>query len=174
MENAASDFFGGLRKGLTENINVAIVGRIEKFEAKTMKADVAPLYPGYPLLIELPVLSFNGGGFAIRPIYKRGDLVLVVFTDKDMDNLIMDGKLQNLNSTRAHALEDGVVVGGLNAFSKPLDVSGASDSLVISGHGAKVELKTNGQIELEGKKVRIKGDLEVDTINGQPYPPIGD
>lgn len=178
MENT-SLFFENLKNGMGKGINVAILGKIDKFDAKKMKADVVPLFPDYPMLIELPVMLFNGGGFNIRPVYKKGDLVVVLFFDKDIDNSIMSGNSKPLNSTRTHALEDGIVIGGVNSFNNTVEIKAKDDSLAIGSDETVIEIGKDStikvkakEITMEAKDVNVKGNLNVQTINNGPYPPL--
>lgn len=161
--DSANDFFSNLVGGMSNQINGAMVGRIERFNASEMKADILPLIKDSDgsqlgLLIEVPVSMLRAGGFVIRPPYKKGDIVLVVFVDRDMDNFLLSGKPSMPNSTRKHSLDDAVVVGSVLPFTQALP-SGHADDLVIGtdDFSSKIVMQANGNIVIDGRNVTIKG-----------------
>ena len=85
--DSAHEFFNGLKGNLSEQTNSAMVGRIERFDASKMKADVLPLIRSKSganpsMLVGVPVSMLRAGGFVIRPPYKKGDIVLVLSSNK--------------------------------------------------------------------------------------------
>ena len=95
MSNAVK-FFDGLIGETLEGIHTCMLAKINKFDHKKMKAEVVPLHKRrlvdgrtkeYPLLLEVPVAFFYANGFFIRPPYKKGDLVVVIFAESEIDKL---------------------------------------------------------------------------------------
>lgn len=161
--DSANEFFGGLVSGISEQINGAMVGRIERFNASEMKADVLPLINNTDgsqpsLLIEVPVTMLRAGGFVIRPPYQKGDIVLIVFVDRGMDNFLLSGKSSMPSGTRKHSLDDAVIVGSVLPFTQALP-SGYADDLVIGTEdfNSKIVMQRNGNIIIDGKSITIKG-----------------
>ncbi len=107
MQDSPMDFFNKLSGNLVNGINSCMLGRIETFDASKMKANVVPLVKNKdgnkPMLIEVPVSFIKAGPFLIRPPYKKGDIVLVVFADEDIDNVLLSGNISEPNSTRKHS-----------------------------------------------------------------------
>lgn len=161
--DSAHKFFNSLKGNLSEQTNSAMVGRIERFDASKMKADVLPLIRSKngakpSMLIGVPVSMLRAGGFVIRPPYKKGDIVLVVFVDRDMDNFMLSGRQSTPETNRTHSLDDAVVVGSVMPFTESLP-SGHSNDLVIGteNFSSKIVMQPDGNIVIDGKSVTIKG-----------------
>lgn len=164
--NSANDYFNKLINNIKSDINSCLIGRIEKFSGSNMKADVLPLHEDKSsMLINLPVASLNAGGFIIKPPYQKGDLVLVVFADSDIDNILYSGNVSNATSVEKHALKDGIVVGGILPFTKSIPNINSND-LVIgkSDLSGNIIFKSNGSIEIKSNRgVTIKGSSRTES-----------
>lgn len=172
------EFMNNLAGNITGGINNCMMGKIEKFDGKTMKADVTPLVrvrnkagelEDVSMLIEVPVSFVKAGPFVIRPPYKPGDIVLVVFADSDIENVLLSGDTSNPNSTRKHSLDDAIVVGGIMPFTTTLP-SEHLDDLVIAKNdfSTKIVLKENGEIIIQGGKVYLGNENAIEGV------PLGD
>ena len=88
-----------------------------------MTVDVLPLtrYPDEdsfqtkPQVLSVPVGAILGGGFAYRPVYKAGDIGVVLYLDRDSDATIAGGQEADPNTERLHSGDDAV----LSAASAP-------------------------------------------------------
>lgn len=177
--DVANDFFNTLKGSLSEQTNSAMVGRIERFNASKMKADVLPLIRSSDgadpsMLIGVPVSMVRAGGFIIRPPYKKGDIVLVVFVDRDMENFLLSGKQSTPSTGRTHSLDDAVVIGSVIPFNQSLTGENTNDLLIAKEDmTSKIILKEDGDLVIEfDKDIKIKGkniDIAADSqvsING--------
>lgn len=174
----AMSFFEKIMGNVTDGVNSCILGRIEKFNASTMKADISPLVKvrfkdgtleDQSLLIDVPVSFLKAGPFVIRPPYKVGDMVVVVFADRDIENTLISGAKSEPNSLRQHSLDDAIVVGSLMPFN--ITLPGAhSDDLIIAkdDFSSKVVLKENGDIIIQGNNVFLGSDSALEGV------PLGD
>jgi len=61
-----------------KDIQLGCIAKVKKFDKAKMRADVQPLLKStndlgdevdYPVLADIPVLYYYGGGFYIRPVY---------------------------------------------------------------------------------------------------------
>lgn len=162
------NFFYKLSNGIINGINNCMLGKIDNFNSKTMKADIMPLVKkryengeveNVSLLIEVPVSAMKAGPFVIRPPYRKGDIVLVVFADSDIENALLSGDVSKPNSTRKHSLDDAIVVGGVMPFTNTLPEEHSKD-LIIGNEdfSTKIVLKEAGGILFESdKEITIKG-----------------
>ncbi len=77
---------------------------------------VQPLVIDYPVLVDVPVFYFSGGGaYLVMPI-QAGDTCLVLFNDRDLDPWVTFGASPALpNSTRMHSLADGLALVGFRS-----------------------------------------------------------
>ncbi len=152
-QDSPMKFFEKLNEGLTGNLNCCILGKINTFDGVKMKASIIPLVrkkdTERPMLIEVPVSFLNAGGFIIKPTYKKGDIVAVIFADEDIDNVLLSGNISSANSKRTHSLDDAIVIGSIMPFTKNMP-SEYSNDLIISkdNFSSKIILKQNGAIEI--------------------------
>lgn len=168
MDNAM-EFMNGLSSNIIGGIHSCMLGKIDKFDGKKMKADIIPLVrdvdkagekEDIELLIEVPVSLVKAGPFVIRPPYKEGDIVLVVFADNDIDNVLLSGDVSDPNSTREHSLDDAIVVGGVMPFTTELPGEHLDDLIIAKDDfSTKIALKHNGDIEVEASgRVNVKSE----------------
>ena len=109
-----------------------------------------------PLLIEVPVSFIKAGPFVIRPPYKKGDIVLVVFADEDIDNVLLSGSVSEPNSTRKHSLDDAIIVGGIMPFTQTLPNEHIEDLVIAKDDfTTKIVVKEDGEIIIQGGKVYL-------------------
>ena len=173
MQDSPMDFFNKLSGNLVNGINSCMLGRIETFDASKMKANVVPLVKNKgnnkPLLIEVPVSFLKAGPFVIRPPYKKGDIVLVVFADEDIDNVLLSGNVSEPNSTRKHSLDDAIVVGGIMPFTTTLPNEHIEDLIIAKDDfTTKIVIKEDGEIIIQGGKVYLGSEDAEEGI------PLGD
>lgn len=160
MQDSPMDFFNKLSGNLVNGINSCMLGRIETFDASKMKANVIPLVKNKdgdkPMLIEVPVSFIKAGPFLIRPPYKKGDIVLVVFADEDIDNVLLSGNISEPNSTRKHSLDDAIIVGGIMPFTQTLPDEHIEDLVIAKDDfTTKIVVKEDGEIIIQGGKVYL-------------------
>lgn len=169
MQDSPSQFFNMLSGNLTGQINSCMLGKIEKFDPTTMKAQVVPLIKDKPMLIEVPVSFMRAGPFIIRPPYKKGDMVLIVFADADIDNILLTGDVSEPNTNRSHSMDDAIVVGGIMPFTANLPGEHADDLVIAkSDLTVKIVLTQDGNIIIQGGKVFLGSDTAAEGI------PLGD
>lgn len=101
-------------------IKQGCIGKIDKFDAELMRADVELLGKSVndldeevdlPLLPDIPVSFINAGGFMIRPEYQKGDLVWIVFATHDIEDMLDEQK--KALSKKKNGLENACVIGGV-------------------------------------------------------------
>ena len=173
MQDSPMAFFNKLSGSLVNEINSCMLGRIETFDASKMKANVVLLVKNKdgnkPMLIEVPVSFIKAGPFFIRPPYKKGDIVLVVFADEDIDNVLLSGDISEPNSTRKHSLDDAIVVGGIMPFTQALPNEHIEDLVIAKDDfTTKIVVKEDGEIIIQGGKVYLGSEDAKEGI------PLGD
>ena len=67
-------------------------------------------YTNLPLLVDVPVIFPQSSSFSIQFPLKKGDEVLVVFSDLAIDNFWKKGSIQNPVEYRRHDLSDGIAI----------------------------------------------------------------
>ncbi len=151
-----------------DNLHTAIPARVESFDPQTMRASVTLLRkrrvsPGsdpepIPPILEVPVQFIKGGDFVVRPPVRKGDTVLVVFSERALDYLLVDGNPQDPRFKRRHALDDAIAVPGLlNQSEAKLPSEHAEDMLVYHRKtGSKLVMKQSGDLFLEVGQHRLE------------------
>ncbi|WP_132995846.1 Gp138 family membrane-puncturing spike protein [Sporanaerobacter acetigenes] len=163
MQDSPMEFFNKLSENMLNRINKCMLGKIETFNPTTMKASVIPLVrdkdENKPILIEVPVSFMKAGSFLIRPPYKAGDIVLVVFADEDIDNVLLSGNISDPNSTRKHSLDDAIIVGGIMPFTTTLPSEHRNDLVIAKDDfTAKIVITEDGGILIKSDKgITISG-----------------
>lgn len=128
--------------------NCVKIGRIESFDGAKKTAQIQLLFkrilPGrvvsYPLLVDCPVFTLQGGGGAIQLPIQKGDTALVLFADRDIDAWFQNGAEAAPATARVHDLSDGIALVGLNAENSDLSAYPANEAR-MSLAGARFALK---------------------------------
>lgn len=174
----AMEFMKNLKGNITGGINNCMMAKIEKFDGTTMRADVIPLVrmknkdgklEDVSMLIEVPVSFLKAGPFLIRPPYKSGDIVIVIFADNDIENVLLSGDTSNPNSTRKHSLDDAIIVGSIMPFTTTLPGEHLDDLIIANkDFTTKIVLKENGEVIIQGGNVFLGNESATEGI------PLGD
>jgi len=149
-------------------------GRVETYEKSTQKATIQPLfsisYKGnptidydLPIVTEVPVRkdSGNDGEAFIHLPTKPGDLGMLVFADRALDNYLSavpdnNNKIQpkRPEKTRFHDLTDGWFVPGILPFSKALNIIN-NDDIIIRNGSTRIDIGNNGKIAFRSQSDEI-------------------
>lgn len=160
MSNHAAGLFNKIIEGIGNDINVVMIGEIINYDSATNMAEVVPLHivPNqnveYSPLINVPVGFFNIGGFSIKVQPSKGDKLLILFCDYDIENLLINGTKQT-KTTRTHALNDAIVVPlSINFLN---NVSNITQDLTIAkdGTSAYVKITNSGDIVLNATNIKL-------------------
>ncbi len=170
-------------------LRVSLPGRIERFDAATQLADVAPLLQEFsideedndqietlPVVTGVPVQFIGGGGFAETFPVAAGDPCLLVFSDRSLDEWISRGGVVDPVDVRRHDLSDAVAL--LGARAKPGALSEFDASRAVFGNngpriacdGSIVHVgvthgQAAGQAMIRGNAYRASEDSFFDTID---------
>lgn len=165
-----------LERGLAQNIenvlrdaNTAIPGFIESYDPETRTAEVSISFVQYnegddgsenedawPKLPDVPVLFPGGGDFHMSWPLANGDPVLIVFCQRDIIRwFATDGK-------EPHADMLGETMGANGAICIPrlyparsTSKPASKDDALLEFKGAKFILKANGDVVIDGPRLRI-------------------
>lgn len=163
----AVKFFDGMLGEMTQGIHTCMLGKINKFDSKTMRAEVILLHKRqlsagqaveYPLILDAPVAFFHANGFFISPPYKKGDTVVVIFAESDIDKILASGEKENPNSGRRHALEDAIVIGGWQKQGDALPTDGESLVIGHKSNSAHIKITQSGNVYIKAGNVYLGGE----------------
>lgn len=119
-------------------------------------------------IYNIPFTGFNNEDFVLLPPYKVGDKVTVLFSHRDIDNILEnDGSEQdgsNFNKS------DAVIIGGLNLFDNPIDQEDVKEGDILF---KKRDNSLKIRIEHETNDISIETDGNIYLGNkdeSQPMP----
>lgn len=145
------DLLNEWKRKLMIDFNCHAIGSIVSFNSEQQTAKVAINYcktafqitPGtnvpsvlpdikYPQL-NVPVVILSGGTASLTFPIAAGDQCLVLFNDRDTDNWFKGQTSGPVNSTRLHALADGIAIVGLRQFTKPISTYSSTHAVLQNG-----------------------------------------
>jgi hypothetical protein len=145
-----------------DDLHTAAPARIESFDPVKMTASVTLLYKIdnqiVSPIVEVPVSTLKAGPFIIRPPYKTGDIVLVVFSERSLDYILQNDPQDTQSGENIrHRLDDAIVIGGIKLDTQPnLPATNADDLLILNqSTGSKAVMTATGDIILEGNSIYL-------------------
>lgn len=147
-----AEVFSIFKQDLLASFNCIKVGRIQSFDATKHTAQVQILFKrvlpdlsikSYPLLVDVPVVSMQGGGGSLQFPIAAGDQCLLLFSDRRIDEWFQNGAEAAPGSPRLHDLSDGFALVGVNALNSSLPAA-PSNKVVLQYQGSKFELTATG------------------------------
>lgn len=145
-------------------IHTCLPGRIESYDYTKRLSSVKPLIKkkykdgtllSLPIIENVPVVWLAGGGASFTFPLERGDGVLLVFSERSMDNWLSIGGDAEPGSETMFDLSDAIAIPGLYPFN--VSSSATSNSKVeLIYDNASITIDRNGQININD------GNLTVD------------
>lgn len=165
------DAFGQLKLDITRTMNCVKVGQIQSFDGSKQTAQVQLLFKrvlndgsiaDYPVLVDCPVFTLQGGGAALEMPIAAGDQCIVLFADRNLDAWFQNGAAAAPFDARCHDLSDGMCLVGINPLNKALSAFPTDHARLFLGsteikvYGNKIELSSSGAtISLESGLISI-------------------
>ena len=131
------------------SLNCVKIGQIKSFDGtkRTARAQILidrVLADGttkpYPLLLDCPVFTLQGGGGGIQFPITVGDDCIVLFCDRDLDAWYLSGNEGPPLTSRLHHLSDGIILVGLNSLVSPMQPYVDGQVSLFNGVGAEIDL----------------------------------
>lgn len=148
-------------------VHVSLPGRVERYDATKQLVDVKPLLQetvtdadgnetpeSLPVICNVPVVFPGAGGFRLTFPVAIGDTVLLVFTDRSLDEWLARGGELEPAHLRRHHLSDAVALPGLHPFSAPW-TGAAADGLTLGKDGGAQVKVTDVDVVLNGGTRRV-------------------
>ncbi len=149
---------------------VALPGKVEKFDVSTgvPKADVKPLLKrayinqdgtegidDLAIVTNVPVIMPRGGGFFMSFPLQPGDIVLLVFMDRSIDEFMFSGGSSPIDPVdfREHDISDAVAIPGFYPFTKPIkNASAVAGKLAMGADvpGKFISVDSTGIVDING------------------------
>lgn len=166
-----------------DDVHTAIPARVEKFNPQTLRGEVVPLVKrkleqdgepeALPPILDVPFVMPKAGPFIMRWPVRRGDTVLVVFSERALDYIMTDGEPHDPRLRRRHALDDAIAVPGLMHLGES-ELPGEHGDDVILMHrdnGVKIVLQTDGKVLIENPDAEARWELMPDGETVLTTPP---
>jgi hypothetical protein len=137
-------------------LHTCMPGQIEQYNSTTQKAEVKPLLKramkdgtqlAYPIISDVPVCFPSGNDASITFPLSKGTIVLLLFSEKSLNNWVVSGNDSDTEQGRLHSLSDCIALPGIipfNAVGKTTD----STAVEVSLKDQKIVIKADGSIEL--------------------------
>lgn len=167
------DLLDELKTEIFANLNCIQIGKIEKYTKGEQSVEVQIQVKrrinetdiiSYPLLVDCPLFVLQGGGAFLDFPIAVGDLCLIMFNDRDIDNWWTARNETEPNTLRKHSLSDGFALVGINPRDSALSLDGDKVRLDAGDHDVEiittgtVNIKTTGVCNIDCDKVNIGGD----------------
>ena len=149
-----SDILENLKADIFKNLNCINIGYIESFDTTDQTAtirmairqvrdvnlDGSEVLEEKPLLLKCPVFILTGGSSHITMPIAKGDICLVLFNDRDIDNFFFDGGVRKPNSERMHDLSDAFAIIGIRNILNSIGSYLANGIQILLNSATKIEL----------------------------------
>lgn len=176
IEPTLADVLVNFKQDIFSTLNCIKIGQISSFDATKKTAEVQILFKrvlpdmttqSYPLLIDCPVFTPQGGGGALQFPIQAGDQCLVLFSDRRLDEWLQGGGEAAPGDGRMHDLSDGIALVGMNALDSDLD-DYPTDKVVLSYGDSRFELTSTGWnfVATGGADVAIDDDIDLTADGG--------
>lgn len=107
-----------------------------------------------PIIENVPVLFQNTATMSMTFKISKGDTVLLLFFDKNVENFLLNGNIAPPAGNELHSINQAVCIPNIMPFNRPSPMANNEDT-VIKTKGNVFRQKPNGETEIEALKVHI-------------------
>lgn len=139
-----------------QRVHVCLPGVVESYDnqTQTISAKVAIKKVNnfteirttgeYPVIPNVPVVFPRGGGFFCSFPLQKGDSVLLVFSERAIDNWYLEGEGKDPEIDRMHDLADAYAIPG--GYPEPEKLGDTDDTHMVMGKegGKKIQIESGG------------------------------
>lgn len=125
------------------DLNTAMPGVIVSYNASTQLAEVQPSFKitytnpielvSRPVIMDVPVIFPRSKGKGICFPIEEGDSVLLIFSQRSLDDWIDQGGEVQLKDTRLHNLTDAIAIPGFFPLNEVIEPAPPSDATCVFG-----------------------------------------
>ncbi len=164
MNEQWEDAIGAVVNVMLSGIHTCLPGKIESYDHAKKKASVKPLIRKkyadgtvipLPVIVNVPVVWMQGGGAVFTFPLKKGDGVLLLFAERNIDRWLSEGGDVEPKDSRKFHLSDCIAIPGLDDF-KTGENPDNNDDVTLKYLGGKVVIHNDGQVNIND------GNLTVD------------
>ena len=157
MTTSIGQFVGDSIEESLMNMNTCLICEILEVDMNLFRANVLPKNdPEATPILDVPIAFHQTDQFVIQIPYKKGDLVLVVCSQADIDPLMFGG---GEAASRSFSTNDALIVGGINLFTNPIQNEHPDDVVIgTKDFQTKIVLKDDGEIMVKSSKFKVEAD----------------
>lgn len=150
-------------------VNICMPASIIEYDFKKQKARVQPaLNYKYndgsiviiPDIFNVPVVHPASGGASITFPVSVGDNVLLLFSQKSLEEWLEKGEQVTPDDSRQNNLTDAIAIIGLMDFGKISNAKNDTD-LLIKYKESEILVKKDGDLDIKATNINISGNNEV-------------
>lgn len=136
------------------NVDTCLICEVLEVDMNLYKADVVPLHdPEATPILDVPMSFWQTEQFVIQVPLKKGDIVLVVCSQADIDPLMFGG---GEAASRSFSANDALIVGGVHYFTKALQNEHPDDVMISDKtFKNKIRITPDGEVHLESENTII-------------------
>lgn len=173
MRDGTVDIFDTWLRSRTDAIHTALPGEIVSYTGhQERKAKVQPLVNirtsrnqilSLPTIDDVPVLLPGSNNFQFKFPIKRGDGVLLIFSESSIGSWLTKGGQQDAQINDRFSLTDCIAIPGLWSFVDANSANNASSYIELDDQGKLIVTNGLGIIELgTSGQVNINNHLTID------------
>lgn len=134
-------------------VHTCLPGKIEKYDESEHKADVKPMIQRVlangdalemPVVANVPVVFPRTKKFIMHYPIKKDDGVLLVFSERSLDNYLSTGKDDPIDDGKKFDLTDAIAIPGFFSFNETT-LAENNDDFVINFNDAKFVIDKTGK-----------------------------
>lgn len=175
--------------GRQAQIWTALPGIVESFDPDALTVSVQPAIQAnvtaedgsvraaaLPLLVDVPVVFPQGGGFLLTFPVRAGDECLVVFSSRCIDSWWQSGGVQPQAEQRLHDLSDGFALVGPRSRARRVTPAVSTEAVMLRAEDGSsfVEIAPDGvmtcraqtQLVLDAPQILLKGAISMVSQSG--------
>ena len=170
LDPTLEDILPMLKSDVFKSMRCVGIGKIQKVDGTRKTLEIQIVFKrvtandevrSFPLLIDVPFVTVQGGGVAVQMPVAAGDDCLVFFADRNIDAWFRSGQESVPFDGRAHDASDGIALVGLNSLQSNLVANPTDEGRIISGQ-AKVGVTQSGD-----EAFVVQGDARLSAKSGK-------
>lgn len=167
------DVLASFKLDIFRTMNCVKVGQIISFDTVKKTASIQLLFKrvlpsgtitSYPVLVDCPVFTLQGGGASIEMPIAAGDQCIVLFSDRNIDVWFKNGSEAAPSNARAHDIADGIALVGINALtsslmnydSGKLRIFYGDAEIILTAGNVTIANSMGAELDLQGTLVTIR------------------
>lgn len=166
------------------NIHTSIPAIVEEYDVSKLTAVVKPLIRkryedgdtlAMPRIYNVPIIFPRTNNFSFTFPINKGDQVLLVFSERSLDEYLFLGGEQTPQDPRAFDLSDAIAIPGLFPFEQG-NLPSNNDDVQIAYKSTSITIKANGDIEIGGsglQSLMTKAAMDLFNLHVHPDPVSG-